>query len=188
MEASGVLGVFFLAMPMFLMLRMSTPILWNTGRKHLEVMLQLPLLLLAVFAFYQFVPWGIRAAAMVGAGLLFCRGLVVGIASFRALSLAPMDLLPNLLRGGILSFLAVSTAWLGGEAAGGLGSPAVSLLVAGFLTSASILTLIWVWPHILGDQAATMVVRFVPSMRTFLMRRSERGSGLSGEGGSDVSS
>ncbi|OYU73220.1 MAG: polysaccharide biosynthesis protein, partial [Burkholderiales bacterium PBB5] len=47
-EAGWLLAVLLLCVPAWGCLSLSTPVLWNTGRKHLEVRLQLPLLALAV--------------------------------------------------------------------------------------------------------------------------------------------
>jgi lipopolysaccharide exporter len=62
-DAGWVMAVMFLCVPAWAALNLSTPVLWNTGRKHLEVRLQLPLFLLAVPAWWLLAPQGIRAVA-----------------------------------------------------------------------------------------------------------------------------
>jgi O-antigen/teichoic acid export membrane protein len=167
-EAGGVLAILSLAMPVYLTYGMSTPVLWNTGRKHYESLLQLPLLLMAVFAFYQFAPRGIHAAALVAAGLLASRGLVVGVAAFRAVGLRFGALFPHLLRGALLSTLVGGGVRLGQYAASRLGSPVVSLVAAGLAALVLVLGAVCARPAVLGGHAAAMVVRFVPRLRRFL--------------------
>jgi lipopolysaccharide exporter len=167
-EAAGPLAVLFLAMPMYVTWAVSTPVLWNTGRKQYEVLLQLPLLLLAVPAFYQFAPLGLFAAALVAAGLLASRGLVVGVAAFRAVGLRFSDLLPHLLRGTLLSILAGGGAWLGQRAVLGLGAPLASLISGNLGALILVAGVVGVWPAVLGGHAGAVVVRFVPRLRTLL--------------------
>ena len=44
MESAWVLALLFLCLPAWVCWGFTTPVLWNTGRKHLEYQLQLPLL------------------------------------------------------------------------------------------------------------------------------------------------
>ena len=66
-EAAWVLAILFLSMPAYVVWGLSTPVLWNTGRKHYEFALQLPLVGLGALGFYWFAGDGIRAAASVAA-------------------------------------------------------------------------------------------------------------------------
>lgn len=170
-EAGVALAILFLAMPMYVTWAVSTPVLWNTGRKQYEVLLQLPLLLVAVPAFYRFAPLGLPAAALVAAGLLASRGLVVGVAAFRAAGLRFTDLFPQLVRGALLSALAGGGAWLGRHASVGLGGPMAALASLGSATVVALIAvggLICAWPAVLGGHAGAMVVRFVPQLSAFL--------------------
>jgi O-antigen/teichoic acid export membrane protein len=167
-DAGGVLALLFLVMPMYATWGLSTPVLWNTGRKHYETLLQLPLLLIAVLAFYRFAPIGIHAAALVAVGLLASRGLVMGVAAFRAVGLRLSDLFPHLLRGVLLSSLAAGGARLGQYATSRLGAPLVSLVSASLVALVLVLAVVCAKPGILGGHAAAMVVRFVPKLRGFL--------------------
>jgi len=167
--AGAVLRVLFLAMPIYITWAMSTPVLWNSGRKHYEALLQVPLLLMAVVAFYQFAPKGIGAAALVAGGLLASRGLVVGIAAFRAVGLGLKDLSPHLLRGGALSITVAGGALLGQRITFSMGKPFITVVVASVLAFALAFGVVWVKPSVLGTHAASMVVRFIPSLRSFLV-------------------
>lgn len=167
-EAGAVLSILFLAMPIYVTWGMSTPVLWNTGRKSYESLLQLPILLIAVVAFYRFAPMGIRAASLVAAGLLVARGLVVGTAAFRAVGLHVRDLFPHLLRSALLSSVTAAGALLGQHIVSRIGIPLLSLASASVVAPLVVLAVVWTWPAVLGDHTAAMVVRFVPKLRIFL--------------------
>ena len=167
-DTGGVLAILFLAMPLYVTWGASTPVLWNTGRKHYESLLQLPLLLIAVLAFFRFAPMGIHAAAWVTTGLLASRGLVVSTAAFRAVGLRFNSLWPHLLRGALLSTMTAGGARLGQYLASGLHAPLASLAAATLVAAVPVIGLVYARPAILGSDAATMVVRFVPQMRRHL--------------------
>ncbi|MCL6483049.1 MAG: lipopolysaccharide biosynthesis protein, partial [Janthinobacterium lividum] len=84
-ESSRVLAVLALAMPAYVTWGMSTPILWNTGGKHLESLLQMPLIVLACLALWQFAGLGVLVVAGIAAGTLLARALVIGSAACRRL-------------------------------------------------------------------------------------------------------
>lgn len=168
LEAGAVLSILFLAMPIYVTWGMSTPVLWNTGRRNYEALLQLPILVVAVAAFYHFAPMGIRAASLVAAGLLVARGLVVGTAAFRAVDLHARDLTPHLLRSALLCVVTAAGALLGQHAVARFGMPFVSLATASLAAPLLPLAVLWTWPAVLGDHTSAVVVRFVPKLRNFL--------------------
>ncbi len=170
--AAWVLGILFLSMPAYVIWGLSTPVLWNTGRKHYEFALQLPLVAVGALGFYFFAGQGIRSAASVAALLLVLRALVVGAAAFRALQLSWTGLLPHLGRGLLLSTLAIAGALAGQELAGRLGQPLLSLMASTFITLVLLASLVALRPQVLGEQAAAMVLRFVPRLAHFLRRAS----------------
>jgi lipopolysaccharide exporter len=170
--AAWVLGILFLSMPAYVIWGLSTPVLWNTGRKHYEFALQLPLVAVGALGFYLFAGQGIRSAATVAALLLVLRAMVVGAAAFRALQLSWTDLLPHLARGLLLSALAVAGALAGQELAGRFGQALLSLMASTFITLTLLASLVALRPQVLGEQAAAMVLRFVPGLAHFLRRAS----------------
>ncbi|MGC1174238.1 oligosaccharide flippase family protein [Polaromonas sp.] len=170
--AAWVLGTLFLSMPAYVIWGLSTPVLWNTGRKHHEFALQLPLVAVGALGFYFFAGQGIRFAASVAALLLVLRALVVGAAAFRALQLSWTGLLPQLARGLLLSTLAVAGALAGQELAGRFGQPLFSLMASTFITLVLLTSIVALRPQVLGEQAAAMVLRFVPGLAHLLRRAS----------------
>jgi O-antigen/teichoic acid export membrane protein len=163
-DAGWVMAVMFLCVPAWAALNLSTPVLWNTGRKHLEVRLQLPLFLLAVPAWWLLAPQGIRAVAVTSAIVITVRAAVIVAASLRALALSPAVLLPFAARGAALSAVCGIAVLLGRHGAASLQHPIVTLLAGGTLGLLVVLALVAVRPQLLGPEARTVVARLVPAI------------------------
>jgi lipopolysaccharide exporter len=168
--AGEVLSILFLSMPAYVVWGLSTPVLWNTGRRHYEYALQIPLVGLGAMGFYFFAGQGIRAAATVAAVLLVLRGIVISTAAIRALGLHGSTFLPHAARGLLLSALfcggVLSAQW----AVARFEMPLLSLVASVFAVFFPLALLLTLCPQVLGDQAAAMVLRFVPSLESFLKR------------------
>jgi O-antigen/teichoic acid export membrane protein len=169
-DAAWVLGTLFLCMPAYVIWGLSTPVLWNTGRKHYEFVLQLPLVVVGALGFYLLAGKGIHVAAAVAGGLLVLRAAVTAIAAFRALGLRAPALLPDALRGLLLSALCVAGVLAGQYAVAKFDIPVLSL-AAGSLAAAVLPALLLILrPQVLGRETSDMVVRFVPALAKFLRR------------------
>jgi len=169
-DAAWVLGTLFLCMPAYVIWGLSTPVLWNTGRKHYECLLQLPLLAIGALGFYLLAGQGIHVAAAVAGGLLVLRAAVVATAAFRALDLRATALLPHALRGLLLSALCACGA-LGAQHAVARFDIALLSLAAGALAAGLLPGLLLLLrPQLLGPDASDMVIRFVPGLANFLRR------------------
>ncbi len=168
-QASGpIFQMLALAMPFYLAWALSTPVLWNTGRKWWELGLQLPLLCAAAPVLYWAAQQGAAQVAGVAAALFAARALCMMGLALRAL---PVPL----------------RAWAGtlGRAAGVLGAvllPALVLAqwpalqsVAPWLqasTQALASLAVWAalllaWPNGLGPGAVGLLQRFVPRQRAW---------------------
>ncbi|NMM05474.1 MAG: lipopolysaccharide biosynthesis protein [Polaromonas sp.] len=169
-EAGGVLSILFLAMPAYVVWGLSTPILWNTGRRHYEYALQLPLVGLGVMGFYFFAGQGIQAAATVAALLLVVRAIVISTAAFRALGLHGSTVLQHVARGLMLSALCCAGVLSGQLAVARFEMPLLSLVTSTLAVFFPLTLLLALRPQILGDQAAAMVLRFCPGLERFLSR------------------
>jgi PST family polysaccharide transporter len=110
-----VLVILALSMPIYITWAMSTPILWNTQGKHLESLLQLPVLLLAAGAFYFFAGQGIVAVSLVAAGVLCARAVVILTAACRRLNIGVRHLLPFFARGWATTLLVTLGSFAGVE-------------------------------------------------------------------------
>jgi len=177
-DAGSVLSILFLSMPAYVIWGVSTPVLWNTGRKYHESVLQLPILAVGALGFYYFADRGIKAAATVAALMLVLRALVVGTTAFRALKLSWIELLPDIGRGMILSTLCAIGVKAGQAAVSAYEVPLFSLAASASMAFFTLVFLLLVRPQLLGTQSATMVVRFFPRLAPVLSRagpRTQRG-------------
>ena len=174
-EAGPVLSILFLSMPAYVIWGLSTPVLWNTGRKYHESVLQLPILALGALGFYGLAAQGIQSAATVVALVLLMRALVIGTMAFRALKLGFMELLPDIGRGMILSTLCAIGAKAGQAAVSGHETPLLSLAAATLMALCMLALVLAVRPQLLGTQSVTMVIRFFPRLAP-LLRRSGLGT------------
>ena len=114
-STSVVLAILALSMPIYITWAMSTPILWNTGRKHFECLLQLPVLLLSGGCLYLFAAKGVVCVAIIAASTLVVRSLVITSAACYCLGIGVRQLLPFLARGWAVSLLVAFGAFAGIE-------------------------------------------------------------------------
>jgi lipopolysaccharide exporter len=165
-EFSGiVLAILALSMPAFITGQMSTTILWNTGRMHFESLLQLPILAIAGFVFYNLASKGIVIVAIAVAGVLFARAIVITTAACRRLGIVPRDLLAFAMRGTAMALIAAASAFAGVELGRMAGTTHVSALVGGTLMGCSVLMTVSVlFPWLLGDTVIEMLGRFSPRL------------------------
>jgi lipopolysaccharide exporter len=163
-DAGWVMAVLFFCVPAWACWGLSTPVLWNTGRKHMEVLLQLPVLAVAAPLWWYFAPHGIRAIALVSAAVIFARAVVIVVASLRALELRPSVLLPFLARGVALGALCGAAVLLGREAAASLHHPLLTLLCGGAFAGIVSFGLVAIRPQVLGQEARAVLSRVIPAV------------------------
>lgn len=197
-----VLAILALSMPAYITWGMSTPILWNTGRKHLESLLQLPILAIAGYVFYSYANQGIVMVAIITACLLFARAVVVTTAACRLLNISIKDLLPSALR----SLVAMSLTAAGTYSGIKLGTVAsvyvssqlglitqvlfvginikfiaavahlMPLLGGVFFGLIILLAVTFIFPYLLGEEVIGMLGRFSPRLSQALGRHAESDS------------
>jgi O-antigen/teichoic acid export membrane protein len=167
-RAAGPVLAWLLAfMPALAIWGISTPVLWNTGRRQHEWALQLPLIALGAIAIWTVAPWGIEAAASAAALLLLARALVLVGAALSALDLTWWELTPQAWRSWWLTSAAVGLSWAAQSPLEG--SAPWLRLAAGALAPATVLALLlyarpaWL-ARCLGPQAWSMVLRFAPRL------------------------
>ena len=170
-ESGWVLGILFLSMPAYVVWGLSTPVLWNTGRKHHEFALQLPLLALGALGFYALAGQGLRMAASVAAALLVLRAVVVCAAALRALGLRGSELLAHAGRGAFLSALCALGVALAQAATARFANPWLTLAASGLLALCVLAPVVALWPRaLLGGLAIDMLLRFLPQLARFFNR------------------
>ena len=171
-EAGWVMGILLLGMPAYVVWGLSTPVLWNTGRKHYEFVLQLPILLLGVLGFYMFASQGIRTAAVIAVLLLVLRAIVIGSAAIHALKLSWTTLLPHVGRGLLLSILCAAGVLAGQKLVAHFNIPLLSITAGSVASLSILLLLIVVRPQLLGDHTIAMIIRFFPRLANLLNKAS----------------
>jgi O-antigen/teichoic acid export membrane protein len=164
-ESGWVLGLLLLCVPAWTGYGISTPLLWNTGRKHLEYLLQLPLLALALPAWWLAAPYGIRAIAAVSAAVIFARTAVIIFALMRALQLRWAVLAAPLARGLALAAACAAAVLAGKHLVAGITVPAVAIAAGSAGALGVLLLVIGAWPHLLGAEIRAVLARFLPFVR-----------------------
>ncbi len=163
MDAGWVLSLLFLCLPAWACFGLSTPVLWNTNRKHQEYLLQLPLLAVAVAGWWLFAPAGIHAVAAVSAMVVFARAGVIVAAVLTALQLRWSALLPYAVRGLGLAAICAGAVLAGQQAVAGLTFPGVSLYAGGACAVAAMLLVVGARPQVLGPEAHLALARLFPA-------------------------
>jgi O-antigen/teichoic acid export membrane protein len=167
-RAAGPVLAWLLAfMPALAIWGISTPVLWNTGRRQHEWALQLPLIGLGAIMIGAVAPWGIEAAASAAALLLLARALLLVGAALSALDLRWWELAPQAWRSLWLTSAAVGLSWAAQSPLEG--SAPWLRLAAGALAPTTVPALLlyarpaWL-ARCLGPQAWSMVLRFAPRL------------------------
>ncbi len=179
---AAVLAILALAMPAFLSFGMSTPVLWNTGRKHYEVLLQLPVIICLALVLSLFVGFDAKQTAWCALGAYTLRGAVMVAAALTALQVPVRQWLPNLVRGVVLCSAVGVAALLASTAAAQLGSQPLLLLAAAVLGGLIVPLLgLVLAPGLLGVEAQAVVVRFWPQSRAWFNKQTDAGSQQGGQ-------
>ena len=159
--AGNILRILALGMPAYILWALSTPVLWNTGRKNYEAILQVPLIPVMVWGLYLAAPFGATAVAATESLMFILRALVIGFAAVRALNVRIWALRGDLARSVAVNLYAAGTAYIGLSVAGRWGTLA-ALVAASTITTAAFIALVVTRPRIIGPHANKMVRRFLP--------------------------
>jgi lipopolysaccharide exporter len=163
-EAGWVLAVMFLCLPAWSCLNLSTPVLWNTRRKHQEALLQLPILAAALPLWWLLAPLGIRAVVLAAAAVIVVRTLVIIGAGLRALDLSWRALAPFALRGLFLGAVVALAVVLGRQLVSPIHHPLATLLAEGAMGVLALVLVAFLRPQVLGPEARGVLSRLVPRM------------------------
>lgn len=161
-DSAWVLALLFLCLPAWASWGISTPVLWNTGRKQLESLLQLPLLAAALPAWWIAAQWGIRSVALVSVALLFARSAVIIVASLRALAQPWVAVAAPVARGAALSAAAAAAVMAAQLPVAGLAVPGLGLAAGSAGALAFAVLVLWGCPRLLGAETRQVVGRVLP--------------------------
>jgi O-antigen/teichoic acid export membrane protein len=164
-ESALILSLLFLCLPAWAAWGVSTPILWNTGRKQLESLLQVPVLAFALGAWWLAAPSGLRAMALVSVAVIFARAAVIVAAALRALGLSWTVLAGPLGRGLSLAALSCAAALGARLLVSGMGVPLLDLLAGGGGAFGALLLVALARPQLFGSEARDVLARLLPSLR-----------------------
>ncbi len=159
--SGSVLSILALAMPAYVCWGLSTPILWNTGGKHLESLLQVPVLLGAGVALWLFAGQGPVAVAFVASGTLLARALVIATTACLRVKADAASLLGIAWRAAVL--MAITAAGCMGGIGAAAGEVAAVQFAAGALCGTLLpVALVLAWPNVLGRTVIELLGRFSP--------------------------
>ncbi|TFZ00006.1 oligosaccharide flippase family protein [Ramlibacter rhizophilus] len=164
-DSAWVLALMFLCLPAWAGWGLSTPVLWNTGRKHMEALLQLPLLAVAVPVWWLLTPQGLRWAAIVSAVVVYARMLVTVAAGLRALQLRWAQLAPMFVRGALLAAWCAAAARGAQLAVAPMDNAALSFAAGSLASFLAMAVVVLAAPQWLGEQARLALSRLLPFVR-----------------------
>jgi len=166
-QAGAVLRVLALAMPAYISWAMSTPVLWNTGKKQWESLLQLPVILVSAVLLYRYASAGPLTVAVIAAFVFHLRAAVMITAACTRAAIRIGDLAPYILRSFLICALSGVSAALVANLLHPTGMlPVVRTVIAGSAGLAAIALLVRLAPNVLGDRVKSMLSRFIPRMRS----------------------
>ncbi len=180
-QAGWLLALMLLCLPAWTVWALSTPVLWHSGQPRREASLQLPLLALALPAWWWAAQGAGRdwdptiAVAGVSVLLLHLRAAVTVRAALRCVGLSAERLLPSVARGGVLAAVCVLALVAAQSALAPLhalwphtpepllallrlAAGAAAALVAGLVMARSV-------PGLLGGPARALLRRAIPGRR-----------------------
>lgn len=172
-EAAPVLRMTFLAMPALLTTGLSTPILWGSGKRHLEATLQAPVILVALAAYggmYLTVGGDLFLAAALAVSIMVLRMSIVFAATARAVGLPVRSVAPLICRGLALGGMTYGL-YLGVEAALVGQAALVIALAGGAAVVCAGTALACIDPRLLGEPTIELLCRLAPTLTKFLKRK-----------------
>lgn len=154
-----------MAMPMFMVLAVSTPVLWTNDRSSREFRLQLPLLLVWLLVCVFASRFSLQAVAWAVMALYVVRAAVMVFAACQALGLSGVGVW-RACRGGVVLAIATAASALCADAALVAAPSALRLAGAGSIAVAAWLATSWLLPALLGPRLRTFlgaVLRLLPA-------------------------
>ena len=158
-EAAYVLRPIALAMPLFLLWNIATPVLWTNGRPGLEFKLQLPLAAVWLVTTLVAVQYSLAAVAWTVCALYGCRFAVFVLAAAKIIRVRPRAYFEAVRGGLFLGAISSGVAWTTVNAADALGiHPAAFQLVMVIIACmVACLGCIRVVPGLVGEHLSPLI-------------------------------
>ncbi len=158
-----VLAILALSMPLYIAWGMSTPILWNTGGKHLESLLQLPIIAIAGSLFFLYSSHGVITVAEIAAFTMLLRSSVISTVACIRLNITLSDLLPTLARSALILIIIGVSTMAGGFFTHALGhQPVTALIIQAGSGTLAVVAVSLCYPRLLGIRVIKLLSRFSP--------------------------
>lgn len=179
--SGGMFGVIVLAMPAYLALALTTPILWNTRRSHYEVMLQFPILLLAPVALIHAAEVDANMVAVVAALTFAARFLTMALPAQRALMIQSSVIAVIATRALVINGAVFFFGWIADQIMIIIDPGLLCLMLFRSVVAISpLILLLWLCPGFIGESAQMLLARFLPRGSN-LARHFACASGLAGK-------
>ena len=159
--SATVLTILALAMPAYVSWGLSTPVLWNTGGKNLESLLQLPVIVLAGVALWLYAAQGAASVALIASGTLLVRALLIGGCACIRLAVGWAEVFGIAWRAIAVIALTLAGAFAGAGFVAGYG-PLAGFISASACGVALPAVAVLACPPLLGARVVTMLGRFTP--------------------------
>ncbi|MET3107086.1 lipopolysaccharide exporter [Oxalobacteraceae bacterium GrIS 2.11] len=162
-SSGPVLAILAISMPAYITWGMSTPILWNTEGKHLETLLQIPVLCVSALMLYLYAQQGVMVVATITAFTMLARALVIGSTACLRLKITVADLFPTMARGVTICLICAVGTYAGGLLGHTISEHSLLPFVLEVVIGAGSVTAIaFLYPRLLGSQVVGVLSKFSP--------------------------
>lgn len=161
-----------LAMPWYMLLGISTPLLWVSGQTHKELVIQIPIAISFGLGVYAAANFSLSAVGWVVFGMYFGRSSIIMFATCLALRIKLKDVMQSML-GGMTATLVTTTAIaLADIFVRQLIDIPILWLATDILTGALALALsLWAFPKLVNPHVAELIEKVASRLPTYLGTR-----------------
>lgn len=159
-ESATYVATFSVMAPFLLIWGISTPFLWNSGRKSIEAKVQLPFIVIAAAAIWAAGQVSLPAVAWTAAALFISRTLMMVVLVTRTLGIAASAVLSRAASALALALWVAAAAWSVQTLMAAAAAPPLLRLLAGLLVlSLALLAGLLLVPRLLPDTARSALRR-----------------------------
>lgn len=161
-----------LAMPWYMLLAVSTPLLWVSGQTHKELVMQIPIAIGFALAVYTAAKFSLAAVGWVVFGMYFGRSLIIMTATCFALKISPKTVAHSMLGGLGATVLTTSAITLADMLVRTVTPTPGLWLLADILTGGlALLFSLWFFPGLLNRHVAQLAEKLALRLPAYLGTR-----------------